>query len=451
MSHFVTSRDIPAEGERLHPKKVAKLKLVSGVLALGLTVLSVILLLIPATSGAYSYSWLFAFAFFITLALGGCFWTLLHNLSNSGWGTSVRRLFENLGFVFPFMAVFAVPFLFPGIQDNLFEWFTAYREAASAPGASMFEGFFGFYGSSSVNAELAKNADHHLMLLVNKSWYMNPVAWYARMVFYFVALGFVIWKLRNLSVQQDTDDAPGIKRLFKARALSAPFMPIFAITATFLAFDLLMGLDYKWFSTMWGVYFFAGCALSSMALLILTAIVLQKMGYLKSIITEEHYHIMGKLLFAFIVFWAYVSFSQFFLIWYSNITEETSYFLLRNTESWHTVSLFLVFGHFGVPFLLLLNQGKKKDPKFMTAICVYVLFVHAIDVYHMVIPERGPSLSVMAGEEPRLWMPVAILGDLLAFVTVGAGFLFFYLRNLLSVNLYPNRDPRILESINVAN
>jgi len=446
MSHHVTSSDIPAEGEKLDPSKVSKLKSISGMGLLILGIISIILLCVPATRGSYSYSWLFAFAFFITLALGGCFWTLLHNLSNSGWGTSVRRLFENLGYVFPFMTIFAIPFFIPGIQNELFEWFSHWR----ALDASWMDGkFLGFYGSKAAEAELL--ADHQALLSV-KAWYMNPIAWYIRMAFYFIGLGLIIKHLRSISVAQDTDPNPGLKRLFKARALSAPYMPVFAVTATFLAFDIIMGLDFKWFSTMWGVYFFAGCALSSMATLILTAIFLQKAGYLKTVITGEHFHIMGKLLFAFIVFWAYVSFAQFFLIWYANITEETSYFLLRNTENWNLVSLFLVFGHFAIPFLLLLNQGKKKDPRYMTFMCFYILAVHALDVYHMIIPERGPSLGLIHPDMPvQLTVPGAWVGDVVAFVTVGCGFLFFYLRNLTSVNLYPNRDPRILESANVAN
>lgn len=447
MSHHVTSSDIPAEGEKLDPSKVSKLIAYSrlGLVALG--ILSLILLCVPATRGSYSYSWLFAFTFFITLALGGCFWTLLHNLSNSGWGTSVRRLMENLGFVYPFLFLFSLPLFIPGVQKELYEWFTAWRNT----GASFFDGkFLGFYGSKAAEMELAK--DHGTYLLKVKAWYMNPVAWYLRMIFYGVGLSFVIWKLRGLSVEQDTDPEPGLKRLFKARALSAPFMPIFAVTATFLAFDILMALDFTWFSTMWGVAFFAGCALSSMATLILTAIYLQKAGFLKTVVTEEHFHIMGKLLFAFIVFWAYVSFSQFFLIWYANITEETRYFLLRNTENWNLASLGLVFLHFAVPFILLLNQKKKKDPRFMTFMCFYILAVHALDIYIMVIPERGPSLSLIHHyEEIKLTIGGAWVGDIVAFLTVGCGFLFFYLRNLTSVNLYPNRDPRILESANVAN
>ena len=188
-----------------------------------------------------------------------------------------------------------------------------------------------------------------------------------------------------------------------------------------------------------------------MAVLILTGIFLQKMGYLKDVVTQEHYHIMGKLCFAFTVFWAYVSFSQFFLIWYANITEETRYFLLRNTENWNLLSLALVFMHFGLHFLALLRSDVKKSSKFMTIFCFYILFMHVLDVYHMVIPERGPSVGLVVDHHPQLWISGSWLGDIIALVFVVSAFLFIYLRNLTSAALYPHRDPRILESANLHN
>jgi hypothetical protein len=228
-------------------------------------------------------------------------------------------------------------------------------------------------------------------------------------------------------------------------------MIIFGVTLTFLALDFVMALDYSWFSTMFGVYVFAGSALNSMAVLILTGIFLQKMGYLKNVVTQEHYHIMGKLCFAFTIFWAYVSFSQFFLIWYANITEETRYFLLRNTENWNLLSLALVFMHFGLPFLALLRSDVKKSSKFMTILCFYILFMHVLDVYHMIIPERGPSVGLVIDHHPQLWISGSWLGDILALVIAICAFLFLYLRNLTSAALYPHRDPRILESANLHN
>lgn len=439
MAHQVTSKDIPINGEHLEKRKIATLQMICGGIG-GIGLLASIIYLITGSGeahGSYAFSWLFAVFFITTIALGGCFWTFLHNLSNSGWGTSVRRLMENLGFVFPFLIVFFIPFLFPNVQQYLYEWMTAYREVVG--------------DSTNAKEALLHDSDPHNHLLAAKTFYLNPGFWYARFVFYFIGLGFFIFLVRKFSIAQDTDEKPGTKNLFAARKHSSWSMIIFGVTLTFLALDFVMALDYSWFSTMFGVYVFAGSALNSMAVLILTGIYLQKMGYLKNVVTQEHYHIMGKLCFAFTVFWAYISFSQFFLIWYANITEETRYFLLRNTENWNILSLALVFMHFGLPFLVLLRSDVKKSAKFMTVLCFYILFMHALDVYHMIIPERGPSVGLVVDHHPELWIAGSWLGDILALVIAVCAFLFLYLRNLTSAALYPHRDPRILESANLHN
>lgn len=439
MAHQVTSKDIPINGEHLEKGKIATLQMICGGIG-GLGLIASIIYLIVGSGqahGSYAFSWLFAVFFITTIVLGGCFWTFLHNLSNSGWGTSVRRLMENLGFVFPFLVVFFIPFLFPNVQQYLYEWMTAYRDVVG--------------DSGNAKEALLHDSDPHNHLLAAKVFYLEPLFWYGRFVFYFAGLGFFIFLVRKFSIEQDTDDKPGTKNLFAARKHSSWSMIIFGVTLTFLALDFVMALDYSWFSTMFGVYVFAGSALNSMAVLILTGIFLQKMGYLKNVVTQEHYHIMGKLCFAFTVFWAYVSFSQFFLIWYANITEETRYFLLRNTENWNILSLMLVFMHFGLPFLALLRSDVKKSAKFMTIFCFYILFMHVLDVYHMIIPERGPSVGLVIDHHPQLWISGSWLGDILALVIAVCAFLFLYLRNLTSAALYPHRDPRILESANLHN
>jgi hypothetical protein len=426
MSHHVTSADIPVNGERLDPSKVSKVKLLSLVVAVLGSLASVWLLFFAPEKyqGNYAYSWVFALYFFLTLAIGGCFWTLLHNVSNSGWGTAVRRIFENLGSVFPWMAIFALPLAFPQVQQYLYEWMNLHREA---------------------HGDVKEHLHHTNHLLYNKYFYMNIPFWYGRFVFYFVGLGAVIIGLRKLSTAQDTDPEPTTKRLFRARFHSTYTLIVFALTITFTGFDWLMGQDYTWFSTMWGVYLFAGAALNSMAVIILTAAWLKNNGYLKHVVTEEHFHIKGKLLFAFTVF---------FLIWYANITEETKYFLIRNTGGWNTGMLFLVFGHFVVPFVILLQSRFKRNWNILSIIAVYTLVMHVLDHYLITIPERGISLGNI---KPEVFGPIqpvipgAFWGDILAFVTVGAGFLFFFLRALGQHALYPHRDPRILESANVSN
>ena len=454
MGHRVTSSDIPENGEQLPKSGLLKgAMLVCGAVAAVGLVLSIIIFLTHDAGespskwkGSYAFSWLFAIFYFFTIALGGCFWTLLHNVSNSGWGTSVRRIMENVGFVFPFMFVFAIPLLFPSVQTYLYEWMTEHRTAIEF--AQEHE-----LSEKTAVAGLEGRAGKHDGLLVAKNWYLSLGSWHLRFLLFFLGLGFVIWKLRKLSVDQDTCSAPGVERLFKARSMSSWGIAIFGVTLTFIAVDWVMSLDYTWFSTMWGVYVFAGSALNSMAVIVITSILLRKAGYLKKVVGVEHDHIMGKLMFAFTIFWAYISFSQFFLYWYANVTEETRYFLLRNTENWNLLSYVLVFGHFALPFLLMLRSDIKKKNNFMLAIAGYLLFMHFLDVYHMIIPERGPSVGNIVDHDPKLWLDLSgqWVGDIFAFIVVGCGFVFFLLRNITSVSLYPHRDPRILESANVHN
>ena len=446
MGHHVTSSDIKINGDHLDNSKVTKVKMIAAAVALIGTLISIYLLFwgpqpdpqaeIPAkgiTQGSYTYSWLFAFYFFLTLSIGGCFWTLLHNVSNSGWGTSVRRTFENLGSTYPWMFLFGIPLLIPEVQQYLYEWMNIHRGAGEEP-----------------MKEYLHHTDH---LLYNKLWYMNLPFWYARIIFWGVGLSAVIFFLRKLSTDQDTDPNPGTSRLFKARFHSTYTLIIFALVITFTGFDFMMALDYKWFSTMWGVYLFAGSALNSMAVIILVCAWLQSKGHLQKVTNGEHYHIMGKLLFAFTVFWAYISFSQYFLIWYAGITEETSYFLIRNTGHWNTAMIVLVFGHFVVPFVVLLQAWLKRNPRTLSIVAIYTLGMHVLDHYLIAIPERGVSLGNIdpAYGDIRVSIPGAFLGDILAFVTIGAAFLFFLLRALGQHSLYPNRDPRLLESANLSN
>ncbi len=438
MSHHVTSSDIAIHGDHLDKSKVSTLKTILLIVAGIGTIVSLLALFGvfgQFFQGTYAYSWVFAYYFFLTLSIGGVFWTLLHNVSNSGWGTSVRRTFENLGSTFPWIFLFGIPLLFPQVNQYLFEWMNIHR--ATPDGQTV--------------KEHLHHADH---LLYNKQWFMNIPFWLGRFAFYGIGLSFVIWFLRKLSTAQDTDPKPGVERVLRARYHSTYALIIFALTITFTGFDFLMGQDYKWFSTMWGVYLFAGTALNSMAVIVLICTWLISKGHLKHVTGPEHFHIMGKLMFAFTTFWAYITFSQYFLIWYANITEETSYFLIRNTGNWNIGMICLVVFHFVVPFVVLLQAWLKKNPKYLSIVAVFSLCMHALDHYLITIPERGVSLGKIKPEvfgDITTSIPGAFWGDIFAFVTIGAAFLFVLLRALGQHSLYPNRDPRILESANLSN
>lgn len=494
------------DGERF--KIPALLQLIClGVGGGGTLLFFILSIAMPGKTGAMGYSWLFAVIFFLSLAVGGLFWTMLHHASNSGWGTVIRRLMENLASLIPFMLVLALPILaFPSFRDALWEWFPK-REAALVHAAELAEQEKGDYiakqssgiekARSAVAAAKQELADlatpspghrHHLettiaslekkvaylekedlseagatatlvdkhflhdeALLFKKRGYLNETFWWIRQICYFVVLTGIALLLRGWSLRQDRDGNP--KWFLLMRRWSCGLLLFFATAWTFLVFDWLMGLDYAWFSTMWGVYLFAGAALNSMGLLIILVTALRKAGYLKNVVTMEHYHLMGKLMLAFVIFWAYIAFSQFFLIWYANITEETKFFLMRNTGFWNGYTIaFLVIGHFFVPFAALLLQQAKKMPVVICCIAGWNLLMHFFDLYWIIIPERGPSLTAHLGEAGiAMTIPGAWVFDILAFVSVAGIFGFFLLRQLASASLYPCRDPRLDESLNVVN
>jgi len=298
----------------------------------GLLLTAIIFLIVTFVVGSYNpkqfaFSWLFSFFFFFTICMGGVFWQLVHHGFDAEWSVVVRRQMENLAALLPVMGLLFIPLIF--VAPILWKWM------------------------------LPENAEDPL--LVAKQEYLNQPFFWTRAALYFVYFTFVALWFRRNSIAQDQNGLG--KYTIYARRMTFGVLPFFAICLTFSAFDWLMGLDYHWFSTMWGVYIFAGTALSSMCVLVLIITALRGAGYFRDIITMEHYHIMGKLMLAFTVFWAYIGFSQYMLIWYANIPEETTWFLRRNTESWAYLNWALVIGHFFIPFVLLLQQPLKKMPR----------------------------------------------------------------------------------------
>ncbi|MFT5468209.1 MAG: hypothetical protein ACI8UO_003317 [Verrucomicrobiales bacterium] len=510
MSAHKSVKDLPEGGEMFDGKKAAMLKLgflVVGVIGLGIT-LAVLFFGgedeegIPL-SGVAAYSYLFAIIFFFTIAVGGLFWTMLHNATNSGWGTVVRRQMENIAGMVPWVFLLMIPFLFEDVRAHLWEWEpkakTLLADVNEKIEAGAVEEFHEAWwdGSQPVTDELnlvgiaeqeAKDANEpgnlaalqmrkaaldrefkrldslepdedsvrrELMLegnyLLAHKWYGYFNWAYPRLLICAAVLILLATLLRTWSLK--TDSKLTADKYFKrSRYWSCGMIAFFGVSFTFVVVDLLMTLSYEWFSTMWGVYLFAGAALNSMAVLILVVTYLRSKGYLKEVVSMEHYHAMGKLLFAFTVFWAYIAFSQFFLIWYANITEETVFYLLRNSDGWNSLSLFLVLGHFMMPFVLLLFQTLKKRPAILAIAAIWTLGMHFIDMYWIVIPERGPSLSFAATGSASLMVGgYAILLDIVAFLGVTGILGFIFLHNLKRHPLYPVADPRLEESINLAN
>ena len=354
-------------------------------------------------SKQFAFSYLFAFTFFFTICMGGLFWTLVHHAVDAEWSVVVRRQLENIASLLAVVGILFIPLIF--VAPTLWYWM--------------------------------KPENAHDPLLIEKAAYLNVWFFWIRAAFYFVFFTVAAIWLRANSILQDHDGAPRYT-VFNRRITFAS-LPLFAVCLTFAAIDWLMGLDYHWFSTMWGVYIFAGTALSSMCVLVLIITSLRGAGYFQNIISMEHYHIMGKLMLAFTIFWAYIGFSQYMLIWYANIPEETVYFLRRNTESWQIFSTALVVGHFFVPFLLLLPNLGKKKPAFLCGVAIWILIMHLLDIYVIVLPAAHK-----AGFAPS-WM------DFFSLLAVGCTLAAVFLKRLGDAPLWPLRDPRLPQSIALKN
>jgi hypothetical protein len=352
----------------------------------------------------FFFSYLVAFAFWATVTLGGLFFTLIHNTTHAMWSTVLRRIIETIMMTVPVMAILAIPVLF-GIHD-LYHW--SHEDAVAADA-----------------------------LLQKKAAYLNIPFFVIRTIFYFAVWMVLSFYLYRISKQQDKSFDPEQKE--KLRKRSAPSILIFALTLTFASFDWLMSLDPHWYSTIFGVYIFAGSFLSAIAFVVLVLISLHKRNILTDVITVEHYHDLGKFLFSFTVFWGYMAFSQYFLIWYANIPEETIWFAHRWEGSWKYITLLLVFGHFVVPFLALMPRAAKRNLKFMRIISIWILLMHFFDLYWLVIPtlhKHGFYFS---------WM------DLTAMIGIGGIFVWYFWQSYLKGALVPVNDTKLAESIKLVN
>lgn len=450
MSHHVSVLDLPEEGEKLDASRLSGASMIClGAGAVGLLI-SICIFLFGREVGdqgyslaqAYGYSWLYAFMVFFTLGCGALFWVLLHNATNSGWGVAVRRVVEVMSLMIPVVGILGLPLVISSdVREGLWEWMAIHSEVRA-------QGLPDVQHGDPMQEALYEAGEPLLYAkypYLNLIWWKFLPGWLPRYFIYFVLLSLGSFALFRFSVTQDkTGD---IKNTFGARRFACGWLAIFAVCLTFGAMDWVKGLNYTWFSTMWGVYIFAGSALSSMAVFIIVTHKLKAMGYL-DIVNEEHFHIMGKLLHAFTIFWAYIAFSQFFLIWYANITEETQFYLLRNTEGWNLYTIAFIFiGHFVIPFLLLLVRSVKKNPKQVIPICFWIILMHIADHYWLVVPERGPSLT--NGES--LLADYVIFLDPIPLITFGGIIGFVFIKVLGRQSLYPTGDPRLQESINLVN
>lgn len=366
---------------------------------------------------AFWFAYLTAYYGFLAIGLGGLFFCILQHLVRAGWSIAVRRLAENAAITLPFLCLLGLPIVLFGMHD-LYHW-TDTAAVAADP------------------------------MLSAKSSYLNQGAFNIR-----VGVYFAVWTLLSIlfygwSTGGDGDAVKAARNADRARGFAAPALFLFALSLTFAAFDFLMSLDPHWFSTMFGVYYFAGTCLTIHAFLTLLSIFLRKSGYLKGIVTDEHYHDLGKYLFGFTVFYTYIAFSQYFLIWYANIPEETMWFQYRIADDFLPLTYLLAGGRFFIPFFFLLPRAVKRNPVTLFIAATWILCMEFVDMYWIVQPVLAHHHAIESGDH-HMTMHIGAL-DALCFVGMLGAFLAAFGWALGRKALVPTHDPRIAESIKFEN
>ncbi|EDM75338.1 hypothetical protein PPSIR1_01142 [Plesiocystis pacifica SIR-1] len=368
------------------------------------------------------------FMFALSLGLGGLVFVIIQHLVRANWSVAVRRIAEHAMFTLPFVALGGIPLLL-GPGHHVFEWM---------------------------------HTEHvlHDPMIKAKLAYLNHGSFKARFGLYLAiwsGLSIAFW---NWSRKQDdaksTEEAA--EYAYKQRFLAPIGLIAFALSMTFGAFDFMMSLDPHWFSTMYGVYIFAGVALAIHSLLVVVIHFLQRGGMLKDVVTAEHFHDLGKFMFGFTVFWTYIGFSQYFLIWYANIPEETHWFMYRAHGQWLNLSYLVIFGRFVIPFFLLLRRGWKRNSNYLVWMAFWIIFMEFIDIFWLVQPpfahhaasraEEAGAMELAHHFHSYINVTAADVGFFVAFVGV---FLTVFGYSLKSMKLVPIQDPRLEESLNHEN
>lgn len=292
-------------------------------------------------------------------------------------------------------------------------------------------------------AEAAYHASHakiHHETMEKKSGYLNKNFFLARVVVYFAIWVILAMRLFGFSTQQDTSKDPQLTVKAQAFAPAATFL--FALSLTFAAFDWIMSLEPSWFSTIFGVFYFACGVVSSYAMLILTTMALRDSGPLAGAVTIEHYHDLGKLMFGFLVFWAYIGFSQFMLIWYAALPEETTFFHNRwDHAPWSTVSLAIIIGHFVIPFFFTISRNWKRNTGRLRIGASIIFVMHVVDCYWLVMPNYLLNKDGFSFH----WM------DAMCLLAVGGVYGAFVFFRMTKYPLVPIGDPRLQRSLHFQN
>lgn len=374
-----------------------------------------------------AFSYLTAIVFWVSVALGALFLVMIHHVFDAGWSTVLRRQFENWLACLPWLGLLFIPllvsvFVAPGL---LWKWTNPAFDLATVGGSgTVAEDILWFKKSGLLNTGFLVGA---------------------------TLVGFGIWSLlanrfRAHSFAQDADG--DIAHTHANRFWTALGLPLTALSMTLCVILWVKALDYHWFSTMFGVWYFAAAVRAALALGVIITVWLWHRGDYKGILNNNHMHSIGMLMFAFTVFWAYITFSQYFLIYMANIPEETFWYNLREIAAdgsgnqWKWVGMFLLFGHFVAPFLTLVHYPVKLSKTWMPRIAGFIAFVVLIDMIYNVMPAKkyatGEAYPFISGS--LLWIATAVIG-------IGGICVWAYLNSFSKTKLIPIRDPRITESL----
>ena len=359
----------------------------------------------------FYFSYLTSYFYWLSIILGGMFFIMVHYAFSSTWSVSIRRLMENTIMLIPLFTLPFLPVLYG--MEKLFKWLPNH------------------YYWKTHDFE----ADH---LIQHKLAYLNEESFIFRALLY-----FVLWNIISIYIYYNSikhDRTGEIKILENLRYFCmSPMGVFFFISLTGAGLDWHMSLDPHWYSTMFGVYTFAGAFLAFLAFLTFTIIRMQDQGYLKGIVSTEHFHDLGKYLFAFTVFYCYIAGAQFYFIWYSNIPEETIWYLHRWIGSWKIISVLLIVGKFFIPFFILIFRGSKRNIRLLQVMTIWILFMHYIDINFIIMPTVHKTNFHFG-----LYDLFTMISFALIFV---GGFKFITTRS----NLVPLNDTELVHSINHRN
>lgn len=346
-------------------------------------------------------SYLVAFFFFSCLGLSGMFWIAINNIAKAGWSVTIRRYAEATTSFFPAILIGGLVLLL-GFK-HLFPWANPEVVAANP-------------------------------VIAAKTAYLNTGFFVVRLFVF--ALGCLAFRhvIVGNSLKQDAGGGDALTS--KNVGFSIGFILFFALAFSFFSVDLLMSLLPTWYSTIFGIYCFAGLFQAGLAFLAIVIVLMKRHGLVKGYVTEEHQHDVVKFLKGFTVFWAYIAFSQFMLIWYANLPEETEYYIMRSQNGWMAISTILLIFRFIVPFLALLPRGLKRNDNHVLLISALVLVMQYVDIYWMVYPNFFDGHVVFGFWEVGIFAGFAGIFLL--------GIMKFWSKN----SLVPLKDPRIHEAIN---